>query len=220
MGTMTKKVSPRKHIPSRRSFFKTAAKASTGVAAGLLCLNEFTSESVAQSTVATRNVMPVRYELIFDAKKCAGCALCEVVCAQSHEGDAGPTNRNRFTMHPVIENTGISALSANAPGWPQPLTKAQFADMSTNEFCRQCLAPECLAACPEEVNAISVEEKTGARVVDESKCIGCGNCEEACQFGMIHVNPETEKAFKCDFCHGEPQCVAWCPTQAITFHKI
>lgn len=154
----------------------------------------------------------------FDPKLCAGCAYCEVACAQFHEGAAGATNRNHFTAKPLIKSMGVSPISANAPGWPQALTMATFADYSANEFCRQCDSPECLDACPE--NAISVDSKTGARVVNEEKCVGCGECVEACQFDMIHVNPETETAFKCDFCGGDPQCVAWCPTKAITFHKL
>lgn len=206
---------------SRRHFFKTAGKASTGIAAGLFCLHGLSAPARAKrSPGEVCDIPPVRYELRFDAKQCAGCALCETVCAQSHEGDAGPTHRNRFTFHPMIEDIGVSMLSANAPGRPQPLVSVQFADMSTNEFCRQCISPECMDVCPEEANAIRVDEKTGARVVNEEKCIGCGNCEEACQFGMIKVNPETEKAYKCDFCGGEPQCVAWCPTKAITFHQL
>ncbi len=208
-------------VVSRRKFFKTAGKATSGVAAGLLCLHELASVANAKRPQSDNGDLPqAGYELRFDASRCAGCALCETICAQFHEGDAGPTNRNRFTYHPIIEDIGISTLSANAPGRPQPLVAVQFADMSTNEFCRQCISPECMDVCPEEANAIYVDEKTGARVVDASICIGCGNCEEACQFGMIKVNSETETAYKCDFCGGAPQCVSWCPTKAITFHKL
>jgi Fe-S-cluster-containing dehydrogenase component len=209
-----------KNAVSRRKFFKTAGKVTSGVAAGLFCLHELSSVAAAKRPqTETCDLPQARFELRFNTKLCAGCALCATICAQFHEGDAGPTHRNRFTFHPLIEDIGISTLSANAPGRPQPLVSAQFADMSTNEFCRQCISPECMDVCPEEANAIYVDEKTGARVVDASKCIGCGNCEEACQFGMIKVNSETEIAYKCDFCSGDPQCVSWCPTKAITFHK-
>ena len=67
--------------------------------------------------------------------------------------------------------------------------------------------------------AIYLDPKTKARVVDEKKCIGCGTCAKNCPWGMIQVNPETKKAVKCDFCGGNPQCVEWCPTDAITIKE-
>lgn len=205
---------------SRRNFLKKAAHTAGGITAGIFCLR--TSGSLAfaaRSDNPACEVAPVRYELRFNEKICAGCNYCSIACAQFHEGDANPTtHRNSFVMKPLQHFIGVSALSANAPGWPQPLVTATFAEFSENNFCRQCPSPECMDACPE--NAIFVDPKTGARVVDETKCVGCGDCEAACQFNMIHVNQATEKAYKCDLCGGDPQCVQWCPTGAITFHKI
>ncbi|CCK82334.1 MULTISPECIES: 4Fe-4S dicluster domain-containing protein [Desulfobacula] len=204
---------------SRREFFRRAGKKTGGVLAGMALFQGITGSAYAYRSDGQGCELPkVKYELQFDPKKCAGCGYCEVACAQFHEGDAGATHRNRFTAKPLIKSMGISPISANAPGWTQPIAMATFADFSTNEFCRQCDSPECLDACPE--NAIYVDSKTGARVVDEEKCVGCGDCIEACQFEMMHLNPETEKAYKCDLCDGDPQCVTWCPTKAITFHKL
>jgi Na+-translocating ferredoxin:NAD+ oxidoreductase RNF subunit RnfB len=51
-------------------------------------------------------------------------------------------------------------------------------------------------------------------VVDESMCIGCGNCLDACHEGAIvigktaHVNPR--------WCTGYGQCVYECPREAIS----
>ncbi|NJB68444.1 Fe-S-cluster-containing dehydrogenase component [Desulfobaculum xiamenense] len=205
---------------SRRGFLLTAGRAAGGFAAGLVYLKSTGSLAFAARPGGDEAQLPgPMYELRFDTAKCAGCAYCEIACAQFHEGHADPTShRNSFTMKPVLDFIGVSALSANAPGWPQPLARATFAEFSENEFCRQCESPECLDACPE--NAIFVDPKTGARVVDEKKCVGCGTCAEACQYGMIHVSEATGTAIKCDLCGGDPQCVAWCPTQAITFHKL
>ena len=204
---------------SRREFFKRAGKNTGGVLAGMTLLQGLISPAMAARSDNEACTLPgAKYELVFDPKLCAGCGYCEVACAQFHEGDAGATHRNHFKAKPLIKSMGVSPISANAPGWPQPLAMATFADFSANEFCRQCESPECLDVCPE--NAIYVDPKTGARVVDEDKCQGCGDCVEACQFDMIHINEETQTAYKCDFCGGDPQCVAWCPTNAITFRKI
>ncbi|WP_272701446.1 4Fe-4S dicluster domain-containing protein [Desulfovibrio sp. Fe33] len=205
-------------VLSRRGFLKTALPAAGGLATGVAFLHSTGSVVFAERAQGCEIAKP-KYELRFDPKICAGCAYCEVACAQAHGGHADPlASRNTFTLKPVLDFTGLSALSANAPGWPQGLADATFAEFSENELCRQCISPECMDVCPE--NAIYVDAKTGARVVDETKCVGCGTCEEACQFGMIKVNPHTDIARKCDLCGGDPQCVAWCPTKAITFHEL
>ena len=203
---------------SRRGFLKTVIPAAGGLATGVAFLKSTGSVAFAARPEGCEIPKP-KFELRFDSSTCAGCAYCEVVCAQFHAGHADPlASRNTFTLKPVLDFTGLSALSANVWGWPQNLADATFAEFSENELCRQCISAECMDVCPE--NAIYVDKKTGARVVDEKKCVGCGTCEEACQFGMIKVNPHTDIARKCDLCGGDPQCVAWCPTKAITFHKL
>jgi Fe-S-cluster-containing dehydrogenase component len=204
---------------SRRNFLKLAGKSAGGAVAGLWFLKEFGSVAYAMRPGEGCELPLVSHELRFDPKKCAGCNLCETACSQFHEGMVNPlASRNDFVLKPVVQFVGVSALSANAPGWPQPLTTASLAEFSENHFCQQCSSPECLDACPQ--NAIYVDPKTGARVVDENMCVGCGECEYACQFGMIRVNPVSGTAVKCDFCGGDPQCAAWCPTGAITFHTL
>lgn len=68
-------------------------------------------------------------------------------------------------------------------------------------------------ACP--VNAIVVDDKTGAKLVIDKLCIGCHLCTIACPFGTVFTLPQTDKASKCNMCGGEPACAAACPTDAI-----
>ena len=58
---------------------------------------------------------------------------------------------------------------------------------------------------------------TGAKVVNESTCVGCKVCTIACPFGTINYVADTGKVQKCDLCGGEPACADACPTGAITF---
>jgi carbon-monoxide dehydrogenase iron sulfur subunit len=85
--------------------------------------------------------------------------------------------------------------------------------------CRHCEDPACVAACPRE--ALSQEENTGIIRVDENACNGCGWCISACQFGAMNMHPEKKVVFTCNSCtdhaEGEPQCVKWCPEEALTF---
>jgi Fe-S-cluster-containing dehydrogenase component len=58
--------------------------------------------------------------------------------------------------------------------------------------------------------ALSVSEKTGAILVDADKCVGCGNCIDACPGRVPFLHPVTRKAIICDLCDGDPLCSKVC----------
>jgi Fe-S-cluster-containing hydrogenase component 2 len=89
--------------------------------------------------------------------------------------------------------------------------------------CQQCTDAPCMEACPQD--AISRSPETTAVVVDKELCIQCGACVQACVIGLDQIEPEQKLAIrldeeeemplKCDLCEGEPQCVKFCPTEAL-----
>jgi Fe-S-cluster-containing hydrogenase component 2 len=79
--------------------------------------------------------------------------------------------------------------------------------------CHQCSDAPCYYACPE--SAIEIDASLGTVLINEGKCTGCHACEEACPFKVIRFDTEKNKALKCDFCHGDPECVKWCPVTAL-----
>jgi carbon-monoxide dehydrogenase iron sulfur subunit len=83
--------------------------------------------------------------------------------------------------------------------------------------CRKCEDPACVAACPKD--ALTQDESTGTIIVNEEACNGCAWCISACQFGAMMIHPEKKVVFTCDSCKelGEPQCVKWCPEEALSF---
>jgi Fe-S-cluster-containing hydrogenase component 2 len=81
--------------------------------------------------------------------------------------------------------------------------------------CQQCDDPACMNICP--VEAIEVDDATGAKVINYDKCIGCNMCKIACPFGAVSVDPLTKKVVKCDLCSGDPACAKFCPTGAIEY---
>jgi carbon-monoxide dehydrogenase iron sulfur subunit len=84
--------------------------------------------------------------------------------------------------------------------------------------CRHCEDPACIAACPRD--ALRQEEDTGIIMVDEDACNGCAWCISACQFGAMMMHPEKKVVFTCNSCKDQedgPQCVKWCPEEALTF---
>jgi Fe-S-cluster-containing dehydrogenase component len=84
--------------------------------------------------------------------------------------------------------------------------------------CRHCEDPACVNACPR--GALSQEEETGIIIVNENICKGCAWCISACQVGAMMIHPDKKVVFTCNSCKEEtdgPQCVIWCPEEALTF---
>jgi len=83
--------------------------------------------------------------------------------------------------------------------------------------CRTCENAPCVIACPQ--NALTQLPDTGIIMVDAQKCDACAWCIEACDFGAISINPASKLAEMCDQCEEleeGPQCVKWCPKEALS----
>ena len=118
-----------------------------------------------------------------DYSKCSGCRRCEIACSLFHEGRIWP-EASRIRVFMLI------------PGVEVP------------HLCVQCEDYPCVEAC--SVKALSVNQKTGAVVVDKEKCTGCGLCINACPGKIPHIHPTENYALICDLCGGNPQCVKVC----------
>ena len=116
---------------------------------------------------------------------CTGCDLCGLVCSLAKTDTINPSQARIKVIRP--SETGLYV----------PV------------FCRHCKAPPCRDACP-VTDAMHIDEKTGAVVINEAECIGCLACVQACPFGAILIGPGGE-VLKCDLCGGDPQCVKHCP---------
>jgi len=139
-------------------------------------------------TFSELNMRP-RQSLVANPEACTGCRTCETVCSLVKVGRIQPESaRLRVEREP-------------------------FEGLFRPHVCRQCSTPHCLRACPEK--AIGISPKTGAVIIDRSKCQGCGSCAEACPFGMIVFQAEEGQAAKCDLCGGQPNCLRVCPTSAL-----
>jgi TPP-dependent indolepyruvate ferredoxin oxidoreductase alpha subunit len=124
-----------------------------------------------------------------DNEKCVGCDICEYACSFEKEKVFNPLkSRIRSVRVGQILNTAVT--------------------------CKGCIDAPCIHACPE--NAITQTKKTGAIVIDESKCKGCDWCIEACKYGTITLHPTSHKAIICDTCGGNPKCIPACPESALT----
>lgn len=87
----------------------------------------------------------------------------------------------------------------------------------TPVLCLFCEDPPCISACP--VEALSQNPKTGVIEVDVGLCNGCQLCISACPFEAIFFDQENQKAFTCDLCQGDPECVKICQLpEALTYN--
>jgi len=129
--------------------------------------------------------------LKLEPEKCTGCRQCEMACSYENENMFNPAKSR------------IKVFEFHDQGRFAPYT------------CTQCADAWCVRACP--VEAISVNQATGAKIVDESTCVGCKVCTIACPFGTINYNQDSGKVIKCDLCGGDPWCAKACPTGAITY---
>jgi len=118
-----------------------------------------------------------------DPSKCSGCRKCEIACSLFHEKCVWP-EASRIRVFMLV------------PGVEVP------------HFCVQCEDYPCVEACL--VNALSVSSETGAVLVDEGKCTGCGMCIKACPGKIPHLHPTKNYILICDLCGGDPQCVKAC----------
>ena len=149
--------------------------------------------------VAGTGVMPIGSmgHLVCDPSICGGCKTCEIVCSLYHESVISPALARITVKQDIFGGYVCEAMP-----------------------CLQCDGPECLMACPVP-GALYVDMATGARRIDEKKCSGCRICLEVCPTTPkgIRYNAEKNVCFKCDLCGGDPQCVKFCPTGALTFVK-
>jgi Fe-S-cluster-containing hydrogenase component 2 len=121
--------------------------------------------------------------------RCTGCRLCQFACAERAFGGYNP----RYGL--LVINPGADHL------YHFPVV------------CNHCENAYCQNVCP--VEAINRNPETGAMEIDQERCIGCGLCSKYCPLGVIVLDPESKKSYKCDLCAGSPRCVQACPTGAL-----
>lgn len=94
--------------------------------------------------------------------------------------------------------------------------RVSFVFMST--ACLHCKDGICVRICPK--NCLYKDEESGLTLYDNTNCIGCGLCADACPIDAISFNKKG-KIEKCDGCISRlraglvPACVRVCPTGAL-----
>ncbi len=140
----------------------------------------------------------MRYGFVIDQDRCIGCHACTVACKDEHKVPVG------------VFRT-----------WVKYIEKGSFPDVSRHfgvMRCNHCDQAPCIEICP---TSALFKRDNGIVDFDNSRCIGCKSCMQACPYDALYIDPATSTAAKCNFCahrveaNLEPACVVVCPTQAI-----
>lgn len=164
--------------------------------------------AATQQTAAARVSYPQsKGYLVYDNKKCAGCATCMMACSLTHHG---------------VESLSLSRIQIIQNSF------GKFPDDLEIAPCRQCVVPVCVQNCP--VGAAHIDTQNGnVRRIDEKKCVGCKTCIAMCPQRPHRTvwNKTAKKSQKCDLCidtphwgetggpNGKQACVECCPMKAL-----
>jgi carbon-monoxide dehydrogenase iron sulfur subunit len=137
--------------------------------------------------------------VLYVPKNCMACKSCELACALRHS-KSGDIN---------------AAICEN----PRPLSRLTIEQGDGKLHlitCQHCKRPKCVEAC--QANAIEKNDDSTVTIKNE-RCIGCGECVEACPFGAIQIHGH--EAVKCDLCEGavELSCVLACQCGALIYRQ-
>ncbi len=141
--------------------------------------------------------------LLIDITKCIGCRQCAAACAEQNHLPAEDAMELSATHYTVVQSINNDQAYVR-------------------RLCMHCVQPTCVSACL--VGAFSKSD-TGAVLYDESKCIGCRYCMQACPFEVPRYEwgSLAPKIQKCNMCHdrvaagGQTACADACPTGATAF---
>ena len=64
-----------------------------------------------------------------------------------------------------------------------------YANLHVPTSCRHCEHPHCMKDCPPD----AIHRSAGGEVYITDACIGCGNCEKNCPYGVIQMAPLAER---------------------------
>ncbi|MCG6366592.1 sulfate reduction electron transfer complex DsrMKJOP subunit DsrO [Vibrio fluvialis] len=162
--------------------------------------------TATDSTVIRNNQAPdrkgqigKRYAMLIDLRKCVGCQACTVGCGVENQMPIGQF-RTTVKQYEVTLTDGSQATQ-------------QVKAFTLPRLCNHCDNPPCVAVCPVQA---TFQREDGIVMVDNSRCVACAYCVQACPYDARVINEHTLTADKCTFCAHRleqgllPACVETC----------
>ncbi|MDQ4432028.1 tetrathionate reductase subunit TtrB [Yokenella regensburgei] len=136
-----------------------------------------------------------RYAMLIDLRRCIGCQSCTVSCATENQTPQGEF-RTTVNQYQIRLTPGAETHNVLLP-----------------RLCNHCDEPPCVPVCPVQA---TFQRQDGIVVVDNTRCVGCAYCVQACPYDARFINHSTQTADKCTFCVHRleagllPACVESC----------
>lgn len=138
-----------------------------------------------------------RYAMLVDLRRCIGCQACTVSCAIENQTPQGEF-RTLVNQYQVQIEGQQSVTNVLLP-----------------RLCNHCDNPPCVPVCPVQA---TFQREDGIVVVDNTRCVGCAYCVQACPYDARFINHETQTADKCTFAFTASKLAcsrpAWNPASA------
>jgi tetrathionate reductase subunit B len=186
---------------SRRMALRMAVVLAGGTAAAPT--KAFGPEIEERDDVAFLGDPRKRWAMIVDLRRCVGCQSCTVSCAVENRTPEGAF-RTIASDYELVR--GGRSRRAVVP-----------------RLCNHCEAPACTTVCPTQA---TYSRADGVVVVNNSKCVGCAACVQACPYEARFINATTGTADKCTWCAHRidrgllPACVETCVGGARLFGDL
>lgn len=157
--------------------------------------------------------------MLLDIEKCIGCGNCVRACSTENNVPDGyfRTWVERYHVDDWhMETPTVDSPDGGIHGFPaSPKTGGK--NFFVPKMCNHCADSPCTQVCP--VGA-TFDAKDGVVLIDETYCLGCRYCIQACPYGCRFLNPEKKTAEKCTLCYHRitkgltTACCENCPTGA------
>ena len=139
--------------------------------------------------------------MLIDITMCVGCNTCQDACKRQNKLSGDAETKLSATAYTALE---------------------EHKGVTVRRMCQHCEKPTCASVCP--VGALA-KQPEGPVTYDESKCIGCRYCMQACPFQVPRYEWSSTypRVQKCRFCYDrvknglQPACAEACPTGATKF---
>ena len=193
-----------------------------------------------------------QWAFYYNQDRCVNCKACTIACKSWNDDKRGDvainvslswldTGKYANPSEYELANGGMQNFAEyskyHMKEYWRRVTKTEYGTvppdvdvLGLSLGCNHCTTPACVAVCPMQI--IAKEPTAGAVLVDNTNCISCGKCQDACPWGSPQFydtafrkyaenDPNRPKMTKCTFCLDrtreglKPACVAACLNRAL-----